>query len=107
MEFEVDRSDLHTTRIVDTDGRALRDGEARLRVEHFALTANNITYAVFGDAMQYWQFFPAADDGWGRVPVWGFADVVESSVPEVAVGRRVYGYLPMATELIVTPERVA
>ena len=28
--------------------------------------------------MNYWRFFPASEDGWGRVPVWGFADVVAS-----------------------------
>ncbi len=105
VEIEVDRRDLRTTRIVDSPRRALRDGEVRLRVEHFALTANNITYAVFGDAMQYWNFFPAAGDGWGRVPVWGFAEVAESAVDAVRPGRRVYGYLPMATELVVEAGR--
>ena len=43
----------------------LASGQVRLRVEHFALTANNITYAAFGAAMNYWQFFPTDDDGWG------------------------------------------
>ncbi len=38
--------------------RPLQPGEARLAIEHFALTANNITYAAFGEAMKYWQFFP-------------------------------------------------
>ena len=27
-------------------------------------------------AMSYWEFFPA-EDGWGRVPMWGFAEVEE------------------------------
>jgi hypothetical protein len=51
--------------------------------------------------LQYWNFFPAADE-WGRIPVWGFADVVEG----VAEGRRVYGYLPMANELVIEAGRV-
>ena len=44
----------------------------RLAIVSFALTANNITYAAFGDAMNYWQFFPVpGDDGaaWGCIPV--------------------------------------
>ena len=45
-----------------------------LSVECFGLSSNNITYAVMGDAMSYWDFFEA-EDGWGRVPVWGFATV--------------------------------
>jgi hypothetical protein len=75
-------------------------------VDRFGFTANNVTYAVFGDAMQYWNFFPASD-GWGRVPVWGFADVAESKHPDIAAGERLFGYLPMSNELVVQPERVS
>jgi hypothetical protein len=69
------------------------------------LTANNVTYAVFGDAMLYWQFFPA-EAGWGRVPVWGFADVEASRVDGLSEGERFYGYLPMATHVVLAPTRV-
>jgi hypothetical protein len=108
--FLVARQDLRTVRIApDPDApaaRPLADGEARLAVAHFALTANNITYAAFGEAMKYWQFFPAEDPAWGCIPVWGFATVAESRAEGVAVGRRVYGYLPMGTHLVVRPARV-
>jgi hypothetical protein len=104
MEFEVDRSDLHRTRVLDDPALPLSEAGVRLRIDSFALTSNNITYAVFGEAMQYWNFFSAAGS-WGRVPVWGFGEVVESRMPEVVLGRRVYGYFPMATELVVTAGR--
>jgi len=84
----------------------LADGAARLRVESFAVTANNVTYAVFGDLMSYWNFFPASDD-WGIVPVWGHAVVESSNCPELAVGERLYGYLPTATHLDVLPGEVS
>ncbi len=77
-----------------------------LEVESFGLTSNNVTYAVMGDAMSYWRFFPA-EEGWGRVPVWGFARVAASASDEVPEGGRVYGYLPPSTHLVVAPERVA
>ncbi|WP_425261835.1 DUF2855 family protein [Rubrivivax sp. RP6-9] len=108
--FLVARHDLRSVRIApDSDApaaRPLAEGEARLAVAHFALTANNITYAAFGEAMKYWQFFPCGDAAWGCIPVWGFATVVESRADGVAVGRRVYGYLPMGTHLVVQPARV-
>ncbi|MFY9510972.1 MAG: DUF2855 family protein [Rubrivivax sp.] len=108
--FLVARRDLHSVRFApDSDApaaRPLADGEVRLAVAHFALTANNITYAAFGEAMKYWQFFPAEDPAWGCVPVWGFASVAESRAEGVAVGRRVYGYLPMGSHLVVQPARV-
>ena len=73
-----------------------------MRVETFGLTANNITYAVFGEAMSYWDFFPA-EDGWGRVPVWGFAEVEDSEAEGVEPGTRLYGYLPPSSNLVVAP----
>ncbi|NWG45746.1 MAG: DUF2855 family protein [Alphaproteobacteria bacterium] len=106
--FEVDRSDLRKTRVVPLegpDGEGLAPGEARLRVDAFALTANNISYAVFGDMLKYWRFFPA-EGNWGRIPVWGFATVLASRAEGVDAGRRVYGYLPMASHLVLRPERV-
>lgn len=103
MDFEVNRTDLQQTRIVNPGPAPLGEGEVRLRVDRFALTTNNITYAVYGEAMQYWNFFPAAEPGWGRVPVWGFADVAESRCDDVGVGVRVYGYLPMSSDFVVTP----
>jgi len=108
--FLVARRDLHNVRIApDADApaaRPLAEGEVRLAVVHFAFTANNITYAAFGETMQYWKFFPCEDAAWGCVPVWGFAVVAESRVTGIEPGRRVYGYLPMGTHLVATPARV-
>lgn len=103
LDLLVDRSDLHRTRLVERPAAALRPGQARLRIDGFGLSANNVTYAVIADMLGYWSFFPAPE-GWGRVPVWGFAEVTEiaeSSDPGLVVGRRVYGFLPMSSELVV------
>lgn len=105
MFIEVRRDDLRATQVVDA-APAIDEGGALLRVDRFALTANNVTYAAFGEAMQYWSFFPASQDGWGRVPVWGFAEVEHSDVAGLSVGQRVYGYFPMGSHLAVSPERV-
>jgi hypothetical protein len=86
--------------------RALAPGEVRLAVEHFALTANNITYAAFGETLKYWQFFPAPTPGEGCLPVWGFATVVESLAEGVAPGRRVWGYFPAGTHAVLQAGRV-
>jgi hypothetical protein len=102
-DFLVRRDDLRETRIAES---ALPDpgpGQALLRVESFGLTANNITYAVFGEAMSYWDFFPAPE-GWGRMPTWGFATVERSDAEGAPEGTRVYGYLPPSSYLVVTPE---
>lgn len=104
--FQVLKTDLHQTRFVDTELPALKAGETRLAVQRFALTANNITYAAFGDAMKYWQFFPTVDAAWGSIPVWGFADVTESACDGIKAGERFYGYYPMASHVTLLPARV-
>jgi len=101
-DFLVKRDDLRECRVAESAVPALESGQALLRVEEFGLTANNVTYAVFGEAMSYWDFFPAADD-WGRVPMWGFAVVEQSEAEGVEPGTRLYGYLPPSSHLVVTP----
>jgi hypothetical protein len=62
---------------------------------------------VVGDGFGYWNFFPTGEAEWGIVPVWGFARVVASQHADIQVGERVYGYLPMASHLVVTPGHVS
>lgn len=76
-----------------------------LAIEGFALTANNVSYAVLGERMGYWRFFPAPA-GAGCAPVWGHARVLASNHPDIAVGERVYGFLPMASHVQLVADRV-
>lgn len=96
------KSDPALSRVVqDPAAAAWQPGEVLLRLHRFALTTNNITYAVFGDAMRYWDFFPTDDADWGQMPVWGYGDVVASSAEGVEVGERFYGFFPIASHLRV------
>ena len=96
MHFDVDRTDFHHTRLVDDTAPAdLAEGQVLLELESFAFTANNITYAVAGDMMQYWGFFPT-DAPWGRIPVMGIGCVVRSNHPGIDEGGRYFGFFPMA-----------
>ncbi len=104
-DFLVRRDDLHRTSVAPVTLPALGNHEALLAIDVFGVTANNVTYAAIGEMFRYWEFFPAAD-GWGRVPVWGFANVVESHHPGVRVGARFYGYFPMSTHLVVRADHV-
>lgn len=102
VDFEVRRDDLRRTRMRRHARAPLADGAVRVAVDRFAFTANNVTYGVVGEQIGYWRFFPA-EEGWGRIPVWGFGDVVESRHSDVAVGLRVFGYLPMSTDFVTQP----
>ena len=101
------KSALSESKIERIPLRPPGDGEAILKVARVAVTTNNVTYAVFGDKMQYWNFFPTEAEGWGHMPTWGFADVLESNVSGLEPGERFYGYFPIATHLRVAPARVS
>jgi hypothetical protein len=103
-DFLVKRDDLRECRINEGSPPEIEPGRALLRVDTFGLTANNVTYAVMGEMMSYWNFFPAPE-GWGRVPMWGFAEVEQSEAEGVEPGTRLYGYLPPSSHLAVTPTR--
>jgi hypothetical protein len=102
-DFVVARNDLQQCKAIETqlpDAAALPDDALLVKVTRFALTANNITYAVLGDQMKYWQLFPAPKD-FGNIPVWGFGEVIASKHPNIAAGETLFGYFPMASHLVI------
>ncbi len=104
--FLVKKSDLAQTQLVASESSPLQSGQVRLKIDVFSLTANNITYASFGDAMKYWDFYPTGDE-WGVIPVWGFANVTQSLCEGVEAGQRFYGYFPMSDTVTLAPARVS
>lgn len=107
LTLEVRKDNWRETRLVtealDSD---LAENEVLLQVSRQALTANNISYAASGDALGYWRFFPA-EEGWGRIPAMGWADVVASAHPDIAVGERVWGFFPFSTHLKILAGKVS
>ena len=107
---------------------ALTKGQIRIAIQRFGLSANNVTYALTGDSFGYWGFFPAVDTQshqgengagdsvengteyaaqYGIVPLWGFAEVIESAHPDIPVGKRFFGYLPMASQWVMQADKVS
>jgi hypothetical protein len=108
IDFVVARDDLQQCKTIATelpDADALPADALLVRVDRFAFTANNITYAILGDQLKYWQLFPAPKD-FGMIPVWGFGKVIASRHPGVAEGERLFGYVPMATHLVIEAAEV-
>jgi len=102
VDLLVRKDDLRETRWRMSTASALDVGEARVRVDRFAFTANNVSYALFGERMGYWDLYPV-DDGFGRPPVWGFGTVEESRVAGLAAGERLYGLWPMSSHAVLRP----
>lgn len=107
-QLQVNRDIFLKNRIVETPNTALdlKKGEILLAVDSFAYSANNITYAVAGDTLGYWNFFPPMGENtarWGVIPVWGFANVVASKAKGIPIGDRLFGYFPTAKYVKMTP----
>lgn len=103
--FQVDRGDLRKWRWDTAPVADMAPGEVIVEVTRFGLTANNITYAKYGDAVQYWQFFPTPLP-WGQIPVWATGRIAASRNAELPEGENVYGYFPMASHLKLTPSGI-
>src|SRR5260370_41372890 len=102
-DFVVARNDLQQCKIIETqlpDDATLPDEALLVKIDRCAFTANNITYAVLGDQLKYWQLFPAPEN-FGNIPVWGFGEVIASKHPGISEGERLFGYFPMATHLVI------
>lgn len=105
-DFIVDLGNYQSTKMVDKAyPDTLEDNQVLFKIDKFSFTSNNITYAIVGDRIGYWKFFPT-EEGYGIIPAWGYADVVASTHPDVKVGERFYGYYPMSSHLLVQPDKV-
>lgn len=100
MHFEINRSNITQHRFIDSVIPEPLEGEVVLALQEFALTSNNVSYALSGDFLDYWGFFPA-EEGWGRLPVMGFGVVTASANPDIAVGTRYFGFFPAADHHVV------
>ena len=106
QSFLVEKQNIYKVSKGSLDKSELNDGEIRFKVQKYALTSNNITYAVSGFQLKYWEFFPV-DETNGIIPVWGYGEVVESKNDAVKIGERCYGYFPMADFLTIFPANLS
>ncbi len=107
----VNRTDFSDIALVTTDDGDLKDGFIRTKVGPWALTSNNITYMVTGDMIGYWHFFEPKHYGidmvgFGRMPVWGYAEVTETKCEDVPVGTLIYGFFPITQSLDMKPVKL-
>lgn len=101
----VEKTNIFNTSVREEELKEIGQGEVLFKINKFALTTNNITYAVTGFQLRYWDFFPAEND-WGIIPCWGFATVIQSENESIKEGEQVYGYFPMAKYLKIEAGKI-
>lgn len=81
--------------------KPLLPSSVRVRCTVVSLTSNNLTYAALADVWNLWDLYPIPQTApapyndkatWGIVPAWGYATVLESSIPELPSGTLLWGY---------------
>ncbi len=79
------------------------NNEILLEIKCLSLTANNISYAITGEKLGYWDFFPNNNEiennkfsDFGKIPAWGFAKVIQSKNDHIQENEVFYGYFPFA-----------
>jgi hypothetical protein len=105
QKLRVERKVIGNTRTIEMSGQPLGENQFRLRVGRFAVTANNIMYAVFGDLLLYWNC--PVELPFGQVPAMGWAEVVESNNPDIAMGGRYCGWFPTVSTAVFTAKALS
>ncbi|MCP3906592.1 MAG: DUF2855 family protein [Oceanicoccus sp.] len=109
-ELWTNRKDFRNTKVVNAKVPNPGKGEVLVAIDKFGLTANNVSYALSGDMIGYWNYYPtpveAAEEHWGKVPVWACANVVASECDDIAVGERLWGFFPMASHTVLKPGNI-
>ncbi|KAL3488054.1 hypothetical protein BJX62DRAFT_253541 [Aspergillus germanicus] len=99
----------HATFPLSPPTTPLAPSSIRVRATLLSLTSNNLTYALLGDMLHWWDTYPVPLDApapyndraaWGIVPAWGFATVLESTIPEIASETKIWGYWPASAHVV-------
>ncbi|KAF2174081.1 hypothetical protein M409DRAFT_16354 [Zasmidium cellare ATCC 36951] len=93
----------HATVPISYSTPSLEDGSILIRSALVSLTANNLSYAHLGAVLNWWDAYtvpsslpaPYSDDSqYGIVPVWGYAEILESKISGLTPGQILFGFWP-------------
>jgi hypothetical protein len=68
-ELWTNRKEFRKTQIVDNSLPTVGNDEVLVAIDKFGLTANNVSYALFGDAIGHWNYYPTPAARWTDYPV--------------------------------------
>lgn len=63
-ELWTNRKEFRKTQIVDNSLPTVGNDEVLVAIDKFGLTANNVSYALSGDAIGYWNYHPRLAARW-------------------------------------------
>lgn len=84
----------------------LSESSVRIQSTLIGLSSNNLAYCAAGAALHWWDSFPVPDyveapyndrSQYGISPGWGYATILESTVPALKKGSLLWGFFPIST----------
>ncbi|KAJ3256137.1 hypothetical protein HK103_005706 [Boothiomyces macroporosus] len=100
--FTINKNDIKATAITKHSISDIPSNAILIQIDRFGFSSNNVTYALFGKAMQYFDFFEAGN-GYAHLPIWGVGTIIKSNNDQLKEGEKVYGYFPTASHIILEP----
>lgn len=97
---------VQTIPLTPTTLPPLEPNSLRVRSTLIALTTNNLSYCNLGDVLAWWDAYPVPSvlpapyndsPTYGICPAWGYAMVLESTLPSIKPGQLIWGYFPLYT----------
>ncbi|KAL3428617.1 hypothetical protein BDV09DRAFT_75216 [Aspergillus tetrazonus] len=108
----VSKSNNHQHATIDlppSDSSPLKQSSVRIRSSLLSLSSNNLTYALYGNFLRWWDAYPVPQSApapynntteWGIVPAWGLATVLESTLPGIPQGTVLFGFWPTGSHAV-------
>lgn len=105
----LDKSDYSEHRLVTLHNESLpplAPSSLRIQPKILGLTTNNLSYARMGLYLRFYDFFPLPSntpapyndsEKYVRISAWGYAEILDSTIPSISPGHTLYGYLPVST----------
>lgn len=111
ISLEFDRNKVRKLAVVNQSlplNRGIPKNHLLLKLQRFGLTSANLAHPLVPGMSNSWpRLFAHDGDGVGRLPVWGYAEVVESNSPDIEPGMGLYGCFPMTRYLLVDADQYA
>ncbi|KAJ3319699.1 hypothetical protein HDV06_006115 [Boothiomyces sp. JEL0866] len=104
--FTIKKNDIKISSITQESISPIPANSILIQIDRFGFSSNNVTYALFGKAMQYFDFFDTGN-GYSHLPIWGLGTIIQSNSDQLKEGEKIYGYFPTASHIVLDPIQIS
>ena len=103
------RYDEQTFLSIPIPNEKLKASSVRVQTKLVGLSSNNLAYCAAGEILHWWSAFPVPSSAeppynntaqFGVSPGWGYATVIESTIPEIEAKSILFGFVPISSHTV-------